>query len=278
MDGSDTRIARPGTSWPTEPSRCEATTGGSPAPASRLGRLKLVTGLVSVSPYPSSTFLPKRCSKVLARATGSFSAPVTMSSTRANCSRLALRRNPRRKVGVVTMSVTPCWWTRPASFSTSSGLGNVTRSSPSITGYHNVTVHPKLWNNGRQPSSDDRGARLRRAANWAVLASTLRWVRGTPFGSSALPLVKSRTASSSSSADRGRPSRPAMTAAGRTLPSTNHLAIEALSPGNSRSRKTSWRLGGHGKRCMRRTNASTVMNLSRSACRMVECTTSWAAV
>ena len=51
-----------------------------------------------------------------------------------------------------------------------------------MNGYHSVTVKPKLWNKGRQPSRTAESGRMESEEICAQLAMTLLCERTTPSG------------------------------------------------------------------------------------------------
>lgn len=117
----------------------------------------------------------------------------------------------------------------------------------------------------------------RREANWVTFARTLRWLRGTPFGSPEEPEVKRRMASSLSRRV-WRPRRVMRREAGRSFVRRAHFTMSFLSSGMVRSMKMRSLLGGHGKAETLRTKGSAVMKRSTSAWRMEERMALWEAV
>ena len=147
-----------------------------------------------------------------------------------------------------------------------------------MIGNQRVTVQPKEWKRGSDPRIPALGGRESRVPNWQTLASTLRWLRGTPLGSPEEPEVKRRIASSFPRLPFFNPSRRVSSEVGRILERRNHFLMLFPMVGRMRSMSRRSRLGGHGKVGTLRTKGSAVINLSRSPCLMADWTASWEAV
>ena len=100
-----------------------------------------------------------------------------------------------KKVGVPINTVADSAEIASAVFLNSSGDGNVTTETLRSTGYHNVTVNPKLWKIGRLATILSFSGNSREVSICRQLPSMLRCVRITPFGSPELPLVNNKPAS-----------------------------------------------------------------------------------
>ncbi len=141
-----------------------------------------------------------------------------------------------------------------------------------------MAVQPNEWKRGRQPRRDSLSwSSPSLLLNWHTLASRFLCVSGTPFGEPDDPDVKSRTASSSPP-DLSILAKRAIMSTGNILDTITQRLIDFLMVGRIRSTCMRSLTGGQGKSLTFLTNGSAVINLSTSACAMLDLMASWLAV